>query len=463
MKKTPNRIIIINAISAGLLNGISMIMMPVYSYLLGTEVYGLSSVYTTWVTILSIVIGLQVSSSIGVAQKDFSANEQLVFQANGIYVGFLMCIVLTGVSALLSVPISKFLEIPLWTALLLCPHAFGIFCVALMNSKFTYELKQEKNLLISVSMSLGTALISVIAILLLPAEKRFQGKVIGVAVPYIIFAAVLLLYLLKKVGLCVQKEYISYMLRYSTPLIFSSLCMQLFSGSDKLMLQKMESNSAVGIYSLAFSFSSVVSSIWFALNHAWTPFYYQYESANDERALLEHSRRYTRLFSILTVGFILLSPEVFPLLSAPAFHAGVKMIPVFVIGFYLNFLSCFARNFQYYYKQTKMIAYISIAVSLFNLVLNAIFIPKWGAMGAALATTAAQLLSCSGHWLLAAYHPVQGKKFPYHLHLFVPYLVLLSISMLLFYLPVTWWIRWSTGCFMGGWLLLNLVKEKQIF
>ena len=88
MKKTPNRVVIINAISAGLLNGISMIMMPVYSYLLGTEVYGLSSVYTTWVTILSIVIGLQVFSSIGVAQKDFPASEQLTFQANGVYAGF---------------------------------------------------------------------------------------------------------------------------------------------------------------------------------------------------------------------------------------------------------------------------------------------------------------------------------------------------------------------------------------
>ena len=462
MKKTPNRVVIINAISAGLLNGISMIMMPVYSYLLGTEVYGLSSVYTTWVTILSIVIGLQVFSSIGVAQKDFPASEQLTFQANGVYVGFAMCVALTGVTALFLTPLSRFLEVPLWTVMLLCPHAFGIFCVGLLNSKFTYEFKQEKNLFVSVSMSLGTALISVIAILLFPTEKRFHGKMIGVAVPYILCAIILLLYLLKKVGLCIQKKYIKYMLRYSVPLMFSNLCLQLFEGSDKLMLQKMESNSAVGIYSLAFNFSAVVSSIWYALNYAWTPFYYQYETAGNVEELLEHAKRYIRLFSILTIGFVLLSPEVFRFFSAPSFYTGVQMIPVFAMGFYLNFLRCFARNYQFYYKQTKRIACITVIASLCNLGLNLLFIPAWGAMGAALATMIAQGVAFGVHWMSAKYHPCPYKEYPFRLKLFVPYFVLLGISIFLFYLPQTWWIRWTAGGILGVWLLSKLIREKQL-
>lgn len=463
MKKTPNRVVIINAISAGLLNGISMIMMPVYSYLLGAEVYGLSSVYTTGVTILSTIIGLETSSSIGVAQKDFLTKEQLKFQANGFYIGLAMCGTLTSVSILFLRPLSNLLEIPWWTVLLLCPHAFGVFCVGLLNSKFTYEFKQEKNLFVSVSMSLGTALISVIAILLFPAEKRFHGKVIGVAVPYIFCSIILLLYFLNKVGLCIQKKYMEYMLRYSTPLLFSSLCVQLFSGMDKLMLQKMESNSAVGIYSLTFNFSAVISSIWYALNHAWTPFYYQYEAANNEQDLLLHSQKYTRLFSILVIGFILLSPEIFPIFCAPEFHVGTLMIPIFVMGFYADFLGCFARNHQYYYKQTNVIARISVVVSLCNLILNALFIPRWGAMGAALATMAAQLLSCGSHWLFAIYRSVPNKKYPYRLRMFVPYLLLIGTSVALFYLPGTWLIRWSAGCILGVWLLSKLIKEKQIF
>lgn len=463
MKKTPNRIVIINAISAGLLNGISMLMMPIYSYLLGAEVYGLASIYTTWVTILSVIVGLQIHASLGVAQKDFPANEQLAYQANGIYIGFAICIVVTGMIVAFSGPISIILEIPSWLVLLLGPHAFGIFCVGMLNNKFTYEFKQDKNLIVSVSMSLGTALISVIAIVLLPKESRLYGKVIGVAVPYILCAAILMLYVLRRVGFCMQKTYVRYMLQYSAPLVFSNLCSQLFAGSDKMMLQKMESNSEVGIYSLVFNFSAVISSIWFALNHAWLPFYHRYEAANNKQILLEHTRKYTRLFSILTSGFILLSPEVFSFLTASEFHVGIQMIPVFVIGFYLNFLGSFARNYQYFYKQTKVIAYISITVSLCNIVLNAIFIPKWGALGAAIATTIAQLLSCCAHWITAAYYSISEKKYSYRIHFFAPYTTLLSVSIVLFYLHQTWCIRWGFGGLLGGWLLIALIKEKQIF
>lgn len=463
MKKTPNRIVIINALSAGLLNGISMIMMPVYSYLLGAEVYGLASIYTTWVTILSVIIGLQIHASLGVAQKDFPANEQLAYQANGIYIGFAICIIVTGLIAVFARQLSVILEIPLWLVLLLGPHAFGIFCVGMLNDKFTYEFKQEKNLIVSVSMSLGTALISVIAIVSLPKESRLYGKVIGVAVPYILCAAILLLYILRRVGLCIKKVYIRYMLQYSAPLVFSNLCLQFFTGSDKLMLQKMESNSEVGIYSLVFNFSAVISSIWFALNHAWTPFYYQYEAADDRKTLLEHTKKYNRLFSVLTIGFILLSPEVFPLFSAPEFHVGAKMIPVFVVGFYLDYLGCYARNYQYYYKHTKIIAGISIVVSICNVVLNAVFIPKWGAMGAAAATMMAQLLSCGMHWVSAIRHSVPGKKYPYSLRLFASYLILLMASVIMFYLSDTWIIRWSAGVILGIWLFSKLILEKQLF
>lgn len=186
MKKTPNRVVIINVLCTALLNGISMLMMPVYSYLLGTDNYGLASIYTTWSTIFSIIIGVQLASSIAVAQKDFSKEEQLAYQANGVYIGAMMGFVMSLICVMFRGPIAATLGIPVWSVLLLCPHAFGLFCVGFLNSKFTYEFKQEKNLLISVSMSIGAAVLSVVMILLLPDEESYFGKVIGTAIPQIL-------------------------------------------------------------------------------------------------------------------------------------------------------------------------------------------------------------------------------------------------------------------------------------
>ena len=463
MKKTPNRVIIINVLCTALLNGISMIMMPIYSRLLGTDTYGLVSIYTTWATVFSTVIGLQLASSLAVAQKDFPKAEQLPYQANGVYIGAAMSVVVLLIVALFRDTISRLLGLPVWSVLLLVPHGFGLFCVNFLSGKFTYEFKQEKDLLVSVSMTVGTAGVSVALILLMPDEYRYLGKVIGAAIPQIACSLLVLWAMIHRVGLFFRKEYVQYALAYALSPVFSSLCLQIFSSSDKLMLQKIDSNAVVGVYSLAFNFAAVVSSIWYALNHAWCPFYYRYEASGDDKVLLEHANNFIRLFSILTAGFLLLSPEVFKIFAAPDFWGGSDLIPLFVIGIYADFVSCFARNHQYYYKKTKTIATISIIAAGGNVVLNAFLIPIFGAFGAALATMLTQIISMIAQWWTAYFYASSARSYPYRIGQFLPYFVLIGICVTMFYQKQIWYIRWLLGGTLGIWMLGTLWKTKQIF
>lgn len=463
MKKTPNRVVAVNTLCSALLNGISMIMMPIYSNLLGTDSYGLASIYTTWATILSVVIGLQLAASIGVAQKDFPQEKQLYYQANGVYLGAFMGLACMVLAVLFRNQVAAVLGLPVWSVLFLVPHGFGLFCVGFLNSKFAYEFKQEKNLIVSVSMSLGAAAISVLLILALPQEGRYFGKVVGAGIPQILCGLFLLVALLRMVGPTMKKEYTTYAVAYGLPLVFSTLCLQLFASSDKLMLQRMESNSAVGIYSLAYNFAGVVSSIWYALNSAWSPFYYQYEAEGDDSVLLAHMKNFVRLFSIAAVGFLLLAPEVFRIFAAPDFWSGAVLIPLFVVGHYATFVGCFARNHQYYYKKTKTIAAISIGTALVNVGMNAILIPFWGGFGAAFATMATQILSLLLHWFTARYFADKKRVFPYSCKMFLPYVIMMALAVFLFYCQSLWWIRWPLGAILGVYMLSRLWKTKQIF
>lgn len=463
MKKTPNRVIVTNVVCMALINGISMIMMPIYSHLLGTDVYGQASIYTTWSTVFSIVIGVQLAASLPVAQKDFSPKEQLAYQANGVYLAALMGLGLFALIALLGDSISFLLGLPMWSVLLLAPHGFGLFCVNFLSSKFTYEFKQEKNLLVSVSMSLGAALVSVILILLMPEQFRYMAKVTGTAIPQILCGVIVLAAMLRNVGLHLRKQYVQYTISYGLPLVFSNLCTQIFSSSDKLMLQRLDSYSAVGIYSLAFNFANVVASIWYALNNAWNPFYFQYEKAGDDNVLLGHMKNFVRLFSVLTAGFLLLSPEVYRVFADVDFWTGDVLIPIFVLGFYANFVGCFARNHQYYYKKTKTIATISVASAVVNVILNFALIPYWGGIGAALATMVTQMVSMIVHWQTARRYTSKTRNFPYSYKMFVPYTLLVLLCVLLAYQKNIWYIRWGFGVILGLWMLRKLLKTKQIF
>ena len=461
-KQTSNRIVLVNAISVGLQSGISMLLVPVYSRLLGTDNYGLVSIYTTWLSILSVIIGLRSFYAVGIASKDFPENEQLMFQATGVYIGVATSIISIVLITLLLKPLSNLLKLPEWSVLLLGFHAFGVFSIQMLNWKFTYEFKPVKNLLVSTSMSLGTALISIVLILLLPMEQRYLGKSLGTAVPPIICGISLLVFCIKKRAFF-NKIHLKYMLAYTMPLVFSDLCTTLFSGSDKLMLQWMKTNSEVGIYSLAFNFAGLLFSIEYMLNHSWQPLYFQYKATGNNQELYLHMRRYIRLFSILTIGFLLLSPEVFQVFAAPEFLNGKNLIPIFSIGCYFYFMEVLAINYKSFHRESKTVAVIAVISSLANLFLNTLLIPHFGVVGASVATAIGYLLGLICNWMTLKYANMEDKTYTYELKVLFHYLIFVFIAAVLFYLPQTIIIRWTSGILLGIWLLKNILKEKQIF
>ena len=81
-EKSSSQVISINVLCTLCINMVSMITMPILSRLLGTEGYGLISIYTTWATIFTVISGLQVNVSIANANIDFSREEQKKYQSS---------------------------------------------------------------------------------------------------------------------------------------------------------------------------------------------------------------------------------------------------------------------------------------------------------------------------------------------------------------------------------------------
>jgi O-antigen/teichoic acid export membrane protein len=48
-----------------------------------------------------------------------------------------------------------------------------------------------------------------------------------------------------------------------------------------------------------------------SFNTTWVPFYYEYKKNNQKTLLLLRAKNYITVFTILTMGFILMYPEVY--------------------------------------------------------------------------------------------------------------------------------------------------------
>ena len=71
MIKSINRITFINILSSIVLQGIAFFSTPVFTNMLGREQYGIFSVYNAWMGIITCVMGLGVTSTLGTGRYVF--------------------------------------------------------------------------------------------------------------------------------------------------------------------------------------------------------------------------------------------------------------------------------------------------------------------------------------------------------------------------------------------------------
>ena len=168
------------------------------------------------------------------------------------------------------------------------------------------------------------------------------------------------------------------------------------------------------------------------------------------------------VYTVLSVGFILLAPEVYKIFADNTFWEGSKLIPIFVLSYYINFLCTFPVNYEYYCKKTKMVAVTTVISSLINIGLNLILISKFDIMGAAIATCLSHCIQLSIHYGYSRFF--LGKKdYPFGVDMWGKYaFAYLAIMGLVYFTPGLWHIRWILGAAIGVWELLRIKSRKVL-
>lgn len=458
-----NRITVYNILSTVILQGISAITAPVISRMLGTDNYGTAVLFLTWVNIVSTIFGLQTKSSLALGRKEYSENEQNNYQANILVLSIISYILLSSIVIILINPIAKLISLENTLIPFMLIQGFGAYCISFYNYKNTYEFNAKKNFGLSVSLSVSTTLLSVILVYLLPKETNYWGRVLGVTIPNIIIGGVVAFKVIYKKFQWLKISYWKFCLAICLPMMVHDLSGILLSQSDRLMLQELCDRSAVGIYSLALGFASVLSLIWSALNNSWIPFFYEYLRNNEYNDLKRRADYYMEVFTVLTVGFIFLSNEVFHIYAGSNFWEGARLIPFFGFGYYMIFLYSFVVNFEIYCKKTKYIAVITLIAGCMNLLLNYYMIPIWGICGAAVATTISHVMQFLLHFI-GTKILIKDEQLPFKFSFFMYGTIIILIACAIFYIGENFWIlRWGIAFIIGMLEVYRIYKRKAIF
>jgi len=192
-----------------------------------------------------------------------------------------------------------------------------------------------------------------------------------------------------------SKELLKISIKESTPFFLSSILLMVYLYIDTVMLSKMQSEIAVGLYNasynLVYNLRMLVSPLIISLFPSMS-----LNASLDKSNLNFVYKKCKKLLLIsgilITIICFLLSKQIILLLygkkyieSIPAFSILIWEVPfIYLNGFYSYLLT--SLNYQ------KSILYYLIIASLVNIILNIIFIPRFSFLGASVTTVLSEIL-----------------------------------------------------------------------
>ena len=459
--KRQNRVAFFNILSVVLLNGISIITAPLFSRILGDSGYGVLKIYNIWASVIAIVFTLQTEGTLVNGRVEYPEDQQKRYQSAVMSLSALLFLSFSAVVLLLLRPISGLLKLPPFLIILMLVQAFGTYCVNFLTTKYIYEFKAGRNMLISLAVTVLTLVLSLILVLQMDYEVRYYGRAIAIAATYGLIGIPACIMILMQGRVFYHKEYWKFCVALAIPAVFHNLSDLILGQSDLVMLQQLMGDAVVGHYALAWTFGNFLFIIFGALNRTWCPFFFEEMKEGKRDAMMVKTRNFLELFTILACGFILLTPEVYHVYASREYWSSTMVIPLFVASYYINFLCTFPVNFEYYHKKTKVVAAVTIFSSVLNVGMNYVLIKAIGMPGAALATVLSHGVQLLLHHLYC--RRLGQGSYPFPMGVWAKYACCFLAVMAFVYLTENiWLLRWGFGALLGVFELLQIRKRKVL-
>lgn len=377
--------------------GISLVSTPIFTRMLTPEQYGVYTVYQSWYAIISIIATLNLSY--GVFNNGMSKypedRPRFVSSMQGL-----------SITATLIVSIVYFAGMNFWSRVLdLAPVLMIAMLIELVampsylywSAEQRYNYKYRKLVAVTVIMAVASPLLGIAAVYF--SEFKAEARIISYVAVQAIVGFAFMIYIFARKRTFFDKEYWKFGLRFNIPLIPHYLSTQILSQADRIMIKKMVSDSKAAIYGVANTVSMMMIIVTSAINNSFIPF--TYKELKEHR--YDSIRRTANFLLILVGGACILAmafcPEIIRIFAAPEYYEAIWVMPPIAAAVYFMFLYPLFANIEFYFEKTGFVAVASSIAAVTNLVLNYIFINRYGYYAAGYTTLICYIVYSGAHYL----------------------------------------------------------------
>lgn len=359
------------------------IMLPFYTNILSTTDYAIADLITTTISLVIPVLTFSVSD----AALRFSFEENI---KKGSILSIVIAIVVTSTVLLIVVsPIVSVFSVTLsdyWFFFVV------IYFVRVLQNCFSYYMRGCNRVRVFALQGIVQTLFSVVFNILLLAVFK-QGLEGYLWATILSFTASVIYTTIAgripqdlgrfKIDMGVAKQ----ILKYSIPLIPTTIAWWVMETSDKYMIIWKLGLSDSGIYSVSYKIPTILAVIASLFTQAWQISAFSNYGKKDNEKFVSTVYNYFHFISVISCGvLILLSKLLGKILFAKDYFVAWTYVPILLIAYVFSGLAAFLDANFASSKKTYALFWATSVGAIVNIVLNLIFIDRMGVLGAAYTT-----------------------------------------------------------------------------
>ena len=361
---------------------ISFLLLPLYTYYLTTEQYGVTDLILTTVNLLLPVVFLSIQNAVLRFIMDKSEKtDEIVSNTSIIAIGGIVLLIL-------SYPLINYINI------------FGnnlkylyFILVLLFLERYVAQYARAVGMLkiyaingILLSFNLGMSNVLFLAVFNLGLQGYFYA--------YIISHFISFLFLSFNTRIFSQFSFSNYnvttvkrLLKFSVPMIPNSIMWWLVNASSRFIIRFHLGLSANGLFAIASKTPAILSMINQIFTQAWQISAIEESENTNKESFYSNVFSHLASFSFVTASILTMAIKyIFDLLFSIEFFTAWKITPFLILGTVFSNLSSFLGTSYIVEKQTAGVFKTSIYGGLISLILNLLLIPNFGITGAGISS-----------------------------------------------------------------------------
>lgn len=386
-------------ISSVFVKAIAVLTTPIFTRIMTKEQYGITSAFASWCALLLPFCTINLTFSIGRAKLDYPGKLDD-------YIGsmqLLSAVVSMGIAMMCLVflhPISKIMRLDKTVIVLLLLYLMFTPAIQFVQNGYRYRYQYKQNIAIALYTGICTVLLSLLLMHIFPGKDKAMLRIVGIVLPNCILSLFFWGRSLCRGHIQPNLEYWKYGLRLSMPLVMHTVSLNILSQSDRVFIQTLQGESSTAIYSLAYNYGLALSMVTNAIADGWLPWFHDHYFKKDFTSIRNNTRTIVILGCYVGLACVAFAPEAIQILGGKGYESGVACVPPIVLGIVCQFIYTHYVNIELHLKKTLYVSIGTIGAALLNIVLNSVFIPKYGYVAAAYTTLASYFVLMIAHYLI---------------------------------------------------------------